>query len=85
MFPRRWAGALAVVGAVVAVSARPQNAPQTPTFKSQLDLVMIDVVALDKDGHPVTGLTADRGLRGSDACLADAHLGEPDAPATGGP
>ncbi len=31
---------------------------QTPTFPSGVDLIRIDVVVLDKDGRPVTGLTA---------------------------
>jgi VWFA-related protein len=31
---------------------------QQPQFKAGVDLVQIDVVALDKDGHPIRGLTA---------------------------
>src|SRR5579862_4419271 len=40
---------------VVGLTARP---PQAPQFRAGVDLVQIDVVAVDKDGHPVPGLTA---------------------------
>ncbi|MGH9410048.1 MAG: VWA domain-containing protein, partial [Vicinamibacterales bacterium] len=32
---------------------------QQPTFKSGVELVTIDAIVVDKDGHPVTGLTPD--------------------------
>jgi VWFA-related protein len=40
---------------VVGLTARQSQAPQ---FRAGVDLVQIDVVAVDKDGHPVPGLTA---------------------------
>jgi len=48
-------GAAAFLGVVVLGST---GAPQTPTFPSDVELVRIDVVVLDKNGQPVTGLTA---------------------------
>ena len=55
--------ASALVAAVaVAVAIAPgaaQTTPQSPTFLSATDVVEVDVVALDKDGHFVTDLRAD--------------------------
>jgi VWFA-related protein len=31
---------------------------QNPTFRSRADLVQVDVIAVDKDGNPIRGLTA---------------------------
>ena len=33
-------------------------APQTPVFRSRVDLVTVDVAVIDANGRPVTGLTA---------------------------
>lgn len=33
--------------------------PQAPTFRTGVELVEVDVVVVDKDGHPVEGLTAE--------------------------
>lgn len=51
---------LALTAATAAFSARlgSLGAPQTPTFPSGVELVRIDVVVVEKDGKPVTGLTA---------------------------
>jgi VWFA-related protein len=46
-----FAGALLL--AVAAIPIRTQQ----PTFRSGVDLVNVDVVVVDKDGHPVRGLT----------------------------
>jgi VWFA-related protein len=48
--------ACAIVAAGVALHAQQG---QQPTFRGGTDLVQLDVVVLDKDRHPVTGLTAD--------------------------
>jgi VWFA-related protein len=40
-------------------SAAPQSAAQQPTFKSSAALVEVDIIARDKDGRFVSGLTAD--------------------------
>jgi len=36
----------------------PPSSQQAPTFRSSVDLVQLDVMVLDKDRHPVGGLTA---------------------------
>src|SRR3954465_8626489 len=36
----------------------PSSTPQPPTFRTGIDIVQLDVTVLDKDRHPVRGLTA---------------------------
>ena len=50
------AGTLASA-AVVRVSAQ-QPSPQPPAFRSTVDVVRVEATVLDKDRHPVRGLTA---------------------------
>jgi VWFA-related protein len=58
MRPRAWlALALALTGLVVP-SAAQQQAPR-PTFRSDVDLVVVDIVVRDRNGALVRGLTAD--------------------------
>jgi len=53
---RALAAALLVLGA--AAAARPQTAPQTPVFTSDLSLVNVSVTVEDRLGQPIRGLTA---------------------------
>ena len=50
----RWAS-LAVVLVVVSLVGRAQE----PVFRAGVDLVTVDAIVVDKEGRPVTGLTAD--------------------------
>ena len=51
------AGALSAL-ALTAVMAAPQTQAQVPTFRTRVDAVTVDVIATDKQGKPVTDLTA---------------------------
>src|SRR3954451_3853180 len=42
-----------------ALAFAPQSGTQQPTFKSSVALVEVDIIARDKDGRFVSGLTAD--------------------------
>ena len=52
-----------VVGVLFSLIAQsfvaPGRSPQQPTFKSGVELITIDAIVVDTDGHPVTGLTPD--------------------------
>lgn len=52
--------ALAVLGVAAQNPPAPPAAPaqQTPTFRTRIDAVTVDVIATDKQGKPVTDLTA---------------------------
>ena len=52
------AGWLAVLVCVSAQQASPPTPAQTPTFRTGVDAVQLDVSVLDKDRRPVRGLTA---------------------------
>lgn len=53
----RWAvGVIAVVGLSATLDAGRQQ-QQPPTFRSNVELVQVDVVVVDKDGTPIRGLT----------------------------
>jgi VWFA-related protein len=58
MTTHRPARAAYVLAALLAVAA-PARPQQTPSFGAAREVVRIDVVALDADGRPVRGLTAD--------------------------
>jgi VWFA-related protein len=53
-------GFLATLWVITSVGAQSpaRGGPQTPTFHSQVDVVEVDVVAVDSAGYPVHGLTA---------------------------
>jgi VWFA-related protein len=65
---RRWiaaaVGAGVVAGVLWTTAAGPtlaaDAAPQTPTFRSGVDLIPVDVQVVDGDGRPVDGLTIDQ-------------------------
>ena len=48
-----------VLLALLAATTRGQDPAQPPVFGVELDIVRLDVVVLDDDGKPVTGLTGD--------------------------
>ena len=84
----RWfPGAIIVVGLSGIVTASPQQARQLPTFRSNVEVVQVDVVVADKDGNPVKGLTQadfailDRGKPQTIATFEEVtHEVEPAAP-----
>lgn len=48
-----------LLGLSLALAAAPPAAPQAPVFGASADLVLIDLVATDRDGRPVTDLRAE--------------------------
>ena len=61
--------ALLAVGAVI-LAALPQQRPQSPTFRSRITLVPVDVRVLDADGKPITGLKLEDFTLLEEACAA---------------
>jgi VWFA-related protein len=60
--PARWTlvfGAMACLATAVVAGQQPAPQPQQPLFRAGVDLVTLDVRAVDKDGKPVPGLTKD--------------------------
>ena len=53
----RWGALLPC--AIAAVALQAQQPPQPPTFRSESNLVRVDVTVVDRHGEPVTDLTAD--------------------------
>ena len=51
--------ACAVLAATAAQTPAPSSAQRPPVFTSSVDIVRLDVSALDKSHQPVRGLTAD--------------------------
>lgn len=76
---------LICAAAVTGAAQTSFQTPQTPTFRSGVELVQLDVSVYDSDHHPVRGLTAaDFTLREDRRALPIATLAEvnlPDAPA----
>ena len=57
--PPRFRVALGALGCgIVAATLTAQRGVQQPVFRSTLEIVQIDVVVRDADGHPIHGLTA---------------------------
>ena len=54
----RWS-ALAWWTAIAAMALQPPQPPQPPTFRTEANLVRVDVTVVDRDGEPVTALGAD--------------------------
>jgi VWFA-related protein len=56
---KRFACGGAAAGALVSAAVAWPSAQQPPSFRSTVDVVRVEATALDKDRHPVRGLTAD--------------------------
>lgn len=54
-----WLSTFVIVVALAAQTQTPSPNQQPPTFRTGVDIVQLDVVVLDKDRHPVRGLTAE--------------------------
>lgn len=52
------AAVLAALGGVLAAQQPPAQPADQPAFRTGADLVIVDAVVVDKDGKPVSGLTA---------------------------
>jgi VWFA-related protein len=50
---------VSILPAILAAQARRDPSPQTPTFRTDVESVDVDVVVTDNEGHVVRGLTAD--------------------------
>src|SRR5580765_5418691 len=74
---------LASVAATAALRSQ-QGGQQPPVFHASVDVIQVDVSALDRDGHPVRGLTtADFTLLENgkpQPIVAFAEISVPDAP-----
>lgn len=75
-------------GLSVVLRAQDPQAPQ-PTFRARVDLIQVDVSVLDRDRHPVSGLTAadftlmEDGRPRPIVSFTAVHVPPPAAPATG--
>ena len=56
---KRWLPVMLACVAAPTIFAQAPQAPQTPVFRAMVDLVRVDVQAVNDTGHPVVNLTAD--------------------------